>query len=259
VNVLLVLTLAAALSALVIILVPVLVILVVAFVLGRAALELAHPSRRAPHHGLLFLTPIVEGETARLRTELKCIQLDQQNPFKQSDVTHMARFAIIAREEFRERLDPDEPVGLSNDYLLTHLIADARPLSLWDTIWMFIRGKRNAHQYLETLAGIPKMGVLLQKVYGCCVGYRTAATPLEFRQYMSKGRIHAIYTYRDTHRTLFDVRRALDAQKSLRLLASELKPGDRTAAMGAALLKRYKALRGPGVGTSSSLTPRPRR
>ena len=41
-----------------------------AVVLRRATLELVLPSKRAPHHGLVFLSPIVEGRTEALREEL---------------------------------------------------------------------------------------------------------------------------------------------------------------------------------------------
>lgn len=195
------------------------------------------PHRRHPHHGLVYLTPIVEGQREHLLQTLA--RLPEDRPFDGSPATHMARFAVLQREDFRRSLDPDEPAGLQNDYLFLHLVADARVLSPPWWVFQGLLRRRNSAQYIETLAAGRGAGSALERIYRDCVAYPLNASPRELSRYLERSRIRTVYTYRDAHARLAEVRQALRAHAALRALAVVLAASDATTLDEGQLRERF--------------------
>lgn len=194
-----------------------------------------HRRRRIRHHthAVTALSPIVEGQTKALRKVLSEIPRRPQramtaqdkapSPFERSAATHMLRFAILDRKAFA-RIGADEPVGLRNDYLLLHLIADAKHMNPVQTIASLLRTKRNIPRYLRQLHA--DAGGTLNSIYTHCVRFPMGAKPDDFSRYILRCRIGVQYTFRDARDDVPTVLKALKAQGVLRelTLLSQTKP-----------------------------------
>lgn len=164
----------------------------------------------------------------------------------------MLRFAILDRLEFAD-IGVDEPIGLRNDYLLLHVIADAHPMNPIEVLADRLRLKPNIWRYLRELHGDTR--ATLNDIYAHCVNFPFGGTAVDFRRYIGRCTIGTYYTFRDTRATVTMITRALNAQRALRDLAvfsqESRAEGDQTA-------EDYRNLRNSYVNTLSDFQLEPR-
>jgi hypothetical protein len=184
------------------------------------AVQALRPGTRHPHHGLVFLCPVLEGHTAALEATLRA--MGENSPFARSPLTHVGRLAMLHRQALARGIDIDEQLQLQSDYLLVHLVADARPMTPWELLRTTVLRQRNAWFYLDQLAGAEQAGPALADVLGHCVAFPARPTAQQLRGYLWRCRVRASYTYRDAHATVQEVRSALGVLGVLREFARKL-------------------------------------